>query len=214
MIVGTKQEFEGLAQFVLDDYLASRSQKEMFKAIDIQDFATNYLRMDISYQEFEPNSRIAGMRIGNQIILDVALSNPSKEGIRNFTVAHECGHELINCQDENYQPNVLTDFRSLLTDKKKELQTEEDFKEWQANVVAAYLLMPPLLMGWCFYTFARMKKITIYGDYLMTKNDRGVVNGMKKYLKVSKEALIIRLNQLNMLEFKPIQEYYEKIYLF
>ena len=170
--------------------------------------------MNVRYECFAPESGIAGMRVGNEIILDEALLEKGKEGIHNFTLAHECGHELINWQDESYQPHAQTNYRDANSRKRKRLETEEDFREWQANVVAAYLLMPPLLMGWCFFTFARMERINIYGEYYMTRKDRSIVNGMKDYLKVSKEALLIRLEQLNMLEYKPISEYYDNPFLF
>lgn len=214
MVVGTKEDFERLAQFILDDYLSARTTREMYNPIDIKDFAINYLHMNVRYECFAPESGIAGMRVGQEIILDEALLEKGKEGIHNFTLAHECGHELVNWQDESYQPKDVVNYRDAQSRKRKRLETEEDFREWQANVVAAYLLMPPLLMGWCFYTFARMEKIKIYGDYYMTKNDRSIVNGMKDYLNVSKEALLIRLEQLKMLEYRPIDEYYDNPFLF
>lgn len=208
MVIGTKHEFESLAQYVLDDYMSSRQPKELYAPIDVKDFAINYLHMIVKYIQFPPKSRIAGMRKGNEILLDEALLEKGKEGIHNFTLAHECAHELINWQDKEYQPPLVTDFRNISNSKKKRLETEEDFKEWQANVVAAYLLMPPLLMGWCFYSFAKMQKINIYGKYYMSYNDKKIILAMKEYLKVSKEALLIRLEQLSMLEHKTMNEYY------
>lgn len=73
------------------------------------------------------------MRTGNQIILDDRLLDDKKAGERNFTIAHECGHDLINWQDPSYSPQTVVNYR--IKSSGKSLVTEDDFKEWQANVV-------------------------------------------------------------------------------
>ena len=92
MIIGTKVEFENLADYILRDYLGS--EYESFKPFDVNAFAKDYLKLDISYCEFNPEDNIEVMRTGNQILLDQRLSEPTRVGERNFTIAHECGHIL------------------------------------------------------------------------------------------------------------------------
>lgn len=118
----TKAEFERLADFILRDYLGNAY--DGYDPLDIQAFAKDYLKLDISYFAFDPDTRIEGMRTGNQIILDDRLLDDKKAGERNFTIAHECGHDLINWQDPSYSPQTVVNYR--IKSSRKSLVTEDD----------------------------------------------------------------------------------------
>lgn len=203
MIIGTKVEFENLADYILRDYLGS--EYESYKPFDVNAFAKDYLKLEISYCEFNPKDNIEGKRIGNQIQLDQRLNDPTRVGERNFTVAHECGHDLINWQDPNYVPDQTINYR--IRSQRKELKTENDFREWQANVVASCLLLRPCLVDWTMFTFARKEKITVFGGYTIHRIDRYIIRMMAQYLGVSQECLRYRLDRLGYLDHKPIAEY-------
>ena len=203
MIIGTKVEFENLADYILRDYLGS--EYESYKPFDVNAFAKDYLKLDISYCEFNPEDNIEGMRTGNQILLDQRLREPTRVGERNFTIAHECGHDLINWQDPNYVPDQTINYR--IRSQRKELKTENDFREWQANVVASCLLLRPCLVDWTMFTFARKEKITVFGGYTIHRIDRYIIRMMAQYLGVSQECLRYRLDRLGYLDHKPIAEY-------
>ena len=203
MIIGTKIEFEHLADCILRDYLGS--EYDSYKPFDVQAFAKDYLKLHISYHEFNPEENIEGMRIGQQIILDQRLSDSTRVGERNFTIAHECGHDLINWQDPNYVPEQVLNYR--IRSQHKELKTENDFKEWQANVVASCLLLRPCLVDWTMFTIARKEKITVFGGYTIHRIDRYIIRMMAQYLGVSQECLRYRLDRLGYLDHKPIAEY-------
>ena len=68
MIIGTKTEFENLADYILRDYLGS--EYDSYSPLNVDAFAKDYLKLDISYCQFDPNEHIEGMRTGQQIILD------------------------------------------------------------------------------------------------------------------------------------------------
>ena len=203
MIIGTKVEFENLADYILRDYLGS--EYESYKPFDVNAFAKDYLKLEISYCEFNPKDNIEGKRIGNQIQLDQRLNEPTRVGERNFTVAHECGHDLINWQDPNYVPDQTINYR--IRSQRKELKTENDFREWQANVVASCLLLRPCLVDWTMFTFARKEKITVFGGYTIHRIDRYIIRMMAQYLGVSQECLHYRLDRLGYLDHKPFSEY-------
>ena len=203
MIIGTKVEFENLADYILRDYLGS--EYESYKPFDVNAFAKDYLKLEISYCEFNPEDNIEGKRTGNQIFLDQRLSEPTRVGERNFTIAHECGHDLINWQDPNYVPDQTINYR--IRSQRKELKTENDFKEWQANVVASCLLLRPCLIDWTMFTIARKEKITVFGGYTIHRIDRYIIRMMAQYLGVSQECLRYRLDRLGYLDHKPISEY-------
>lgn len=203
MIIGTKTEFENLADYILRDYLGS--EYDSYSPLNVDAFAKDYLKLDISYCQFDPNEHIEGMRTGQQIIHDERLSEPARLGERNFTIAHECGHDLINWQDPDYIPHQIINYR--IRSHHKKLKTENDFKEWQANVVASCLLLRPNLVGWTLYTFAKKEKITVYDTNILFRADRTILRMMAQYLGVSQECLFYRLDRLKMLEHKPLSEY-------
>ena len=200
MIIGTRAEFEKLADYILKDYLGN--DYKSYLPLDVQDFAKNYLKLEISYYEFDPRENIEGMLVNDHIILDSRLKNRERTGERNFTIAHECGHYLINCQEN--MPCMYTEYRFNRT---KRLITKNDFREWQANVVASALLLRPYLVGWAMFTFSKRETIVVYGDYQFSKEDSFRLGIMAEYLGVSKTCLRYRLDCLGMLTHKPWHEY-------
>ena len=203
MIIGTKVDFENLADLMLRDYLGS--EYESYSPFNVTAFAKEYLKLEISYHDFNPEENIEGMRIGSQIILDQRLSDDTRTGERNFTIAHECGHDLINMQDPSYVPLQTINYR--IRSQRKELKTENDFREWQANVVASCLLLRPRLVDWALFTFTHKEKITVFGGYLFHRVDRFGIRMMAQYLGVSQECLRYRLDRLGYLDHKPFSEY-------
>ena len=203
MIIGTKAEFEQLADFILRDYLGNTY--DSYDPLDIQAFAKDYLKLDISFFAFDPDTRIEGMRTGNQIILDDRLLDDRKAGERNFTIAHECGHDLINWQDPSYSPQAVVNYR--IKSSRKSLVTEDDFKEWQANVVASCILLRPNLVGWSMFTFMNKDKLTVFDEYYICTEERYRLRMMAQYLGVSQTCLLYRLERLGMVGHKPFEEY-------
>lgn len=203
MIIGTKIEFENLADYILRDYLGI--QYDSYIPFDVQAFAKDYLKLEISYSVFEEEHKIEGLRTGNQIILDYRLQEPTRVGERNFTVAHECGHDIINWQDPSYVPHQIINYR--IRSQHKMLKTENDFKEWQANVVASCLLLRLPLVEWAMFTFTKKDKLTVFGEYQLYRQDRHQLRMMAEYLGVSQTCLLYRLDRLEMLDRKPFKEY-------
>lgn len=79
---------------------------------------------------------------GKTILIDRRLANdPRCYGRRNFTIAHELVHQFINrTYPEAYgsQSRVTSDYRRS-TKPRKEIT---DWREWQADAMAAALLLP------------------------------------------------------------------------
>ena len=80
---------------------------------------------------------------GSTILVDKRLlSSPRIVGRKNFTIAHEIAHQIINRRyPEMYsaQNRVFCDYRRSVKPRKK----IEDWHEWQADALAAALLLPP-----------------------------------------------------------------------
>ena len=108
--------FYSIADYVLRDYLGSEYESS-YSPFDVNAFAKEYLKLEISFFDFNPEENIEGMRTGNKIILDSRLCEPMRVDERNFTVAHECGHEIINWQDPTYVPYQITNYRLNISTK-------------------------------------------------------------------------------------------------
>ena len=134
---------------------------------------------------------------GKTILVDRRLDNPKCYGRRNFTIAHELAHQFINrAYPEIYgaQSRVVCDYRRFAGRKKV-----SDWREWQADAMAASLLLPKQAIEEAMFIFGLGKGIKVltkkYSEY---KYERFC--DMAEFLQVSKTALAYRLEQLGLLE--------------
>lgn len=136
---------------------------------------------------------------GNTILIDERLArDPKCYGRRNFTIAHELAHQFINrTYPEIYgrQSRVISDYRRSAKPHKE----ITDWREWQADAMAAALLLPKEAIDEAMFFFGLGEKIKVlskkYSEY---KYERFCE--MAEFLQVSKTALAYRLEQLGLLE--------------
>lgn len=136
---------------------------------------------------------------GRTILIDERLANdPKCYGRRNFTIAHELAHQFINrTYPEVYgsQSRVISDYRR----SSKPHKEITDWREWQADALAAALLLPKEAIEEAMFFFGLGEKIKVlskkYSEY---KYERFCE--MAEFLQVSKTALAYRLEQLDLLE--------------
>lgn len=136
---------------------------------------------------------------GNTILIDERLDkDPQCYGRRNFTIAHELAHQFINrAYPEVYgsQSRVICDYRRSAKSHKE----ITDWREWQADAMAASLLLPKGAIDEAMFFFGLGEKIKVlskkYSEY---KYERFCE--MAEFLQVSKTALAYRLEQLGLLE--------------
>ncbi len=136
---------------------------------------------------------------GRTILIDERLAkDPKCYGRRNFTIAHELAHQFINrTYPEVYGPQsrVICDYRRSAKPHKE----ITDWREWQADAMAASLLLPKEAIDEAMFFFGLGDKIKVlskkYSEY---KYERFCE--MAEFLQVSKTALAYRLEQLGLLE--------------
>lgn len=101
----------------------------------------------------------------NTIVIHEDINTERYRGFWRFTLLHECGHawmhgrvyrrneaQLTLFEDSCTFPHSVRCYRSTLLDARKQLETNEDFREHQANVMASETAMPrasflPLAQG-------------------------------------------------------------------
>ena len=136
---------------------------------------------------------------GSTILVDKRLlSNPKIAGRKNFTIAHEIAHQIINRQyPEMYdaQNRVFCDYRRSVKPRK----VEKDWHEWQADALAAALLLPLDALQDSMFMFGLGEKMKMLSrKYSDTRYK--LFCEMADFLQVSRTALSYRMEQLGLLD--------------
>lgn len=215
---------EELTLKLLTDYYGT--EKFPLHGIDVDDFATKYMKMKVRYANLDcGNNEILGVTAydktdilldendpksiihidSDTIILNSSLSSPEKRGRRNFTLAHECGHQAIYLLEP-----IRVSYSCRIAGKKyslRDLRTENDWSEWQANTFSAAFLMPRYLIEYFFYITKHAPKVVIYPGGNLLRSERQFIKQMADFFGVSRTAMLIRLKQLQLTELHSNDEY-------
>jgi len=136
---------------------------------------------------------------GSTILVDKRLlSSPRIAGRKNFTIAHEIAHQIINRRyPEIYdaQNRVFCDYRRSVRPKKKIV----DWHEWQADALAAALLLPMDALQDSMFMFGLGEKVKMLSRKYSDTRFKYFCD-MAEYLQVSRTALSYRMEQLGLLD--------------
>ena len=142
------------------------------------------------------------------ILIDMSLSGTRNAPRRRFTLAHEVSHWILH-RSYHSPTNQKYEFRkpykvSLGKDIEhnfKRFETENDREEWQANSLAAALLMPKI--AFMKTALQEIERMYGYEQYPLisdgTEEYKEVIQRISAVYNVSMQATEIRLDQLNML---------------
>lgn len=149
------------------------------------------------------------MAAGN-IVIDLSLSGQRQFPRHRFTLAHEFSHWILHRSYHSPSNQVfalkkagyLPCGESVIAAKKKVLETESDKEEWQANSLAAAILMPKF----AFLQFAYQKLRQQFGLSASGFNEttdpekyRSAVENISGIFNVSIQATEIRLDQFDLI---------------
>lgn len=136
---------------------------------------------------------------GSTILVDKRLlSNPKIAGRKNFTIAHEIAHQIINSEyPEMYdkQNRIFCDYRRSVKPRK----VEKDWHEWQADALAAALLLPPDALLDSMFMFGLGDKMKLLSKKYSDTRYKFFCE-MADFLQVSRTALSYRMEQLGLLD--------------
>ena len=219
----TVNEIEELAESLVRKFY-SRRQKAP-QAVDIDAFVTKFLKLPVEYHSFaeDDNDKIGFISDGitplwiyrygakpvvfpkETIVLEKALLTPREENRRRFTLAHEASHYIMDRtvatasfhrEYDNERVYTPQDLRELLS-----------FRENQMDRMAAALLMPGFMMKNAVDKFTVGKPVSIYGDNLISLEDKLLVQRISNAMGVSYTAFLIRLKQLGLYCQRSVDEY-------
>ena len=168
-------EIEHIALAVTQDFTkyishdSSETKRRIPRAIPIDQFAHDYLGLNIGFARLSPDESVCGLTCyadtedtfeengvvrtlpisQNQILLDVSFQMPGRKkelhGKRRFTLAHECAHQLLfQMESDDVKQRHRGKYSPRTAYSLRALKTREDWNEWQANALGAAILMPQM----------------------------------------------------------------------
>lgn len=224
----SRAELDEISEGLIKVY-AERNPKRVIQYIDIEHFITDFLMLKIEYASFaeDDSGRIGFSADGktpllihrdgkiipfvfpkDTIVLDKFLLAEKEKGRRRFTLSHEAAHHILSrMRLTQSTARFHTEFDNERSYSKEELAQMFASAEWQADTMAASLLMPRFIVENALSRFTNLQPIKIYGNNTFAAGDKATLRRMASYLGVSYTALVIRLNHLNMPEYHDISEF-------
>ena len=221
------RELDELGEGLVRTYLSKTRMIGTAKCVDIEGLA-NSLGLTVTYENFaetdydkigflaDGHTPLLIYRCGKiipftfpygMIVLDRSLCKELESGKRRFTIAHEVAHFILNRHNPAAQFHRNFDAEKCYTEQ--ELRAQFNMTESQADKLAASILMPFFLVERALRDINHGNKVRIFGDNVISPEERIILNKMAAQVGVSFTALLIRLRQFGMLEYHPISEYIE-----
>lgn len=223
MVKLSRKDLENIAERVLVSYRKlPEVQKKKIYRIDPELLLTRVLGLNIEYQHLSVDGSILGLTSfdevevevldyadtdtffsldGNTVLIEQDLHNDSTQiGRCNFTIMHEGGHQILKkLFPSEYGSNSQVAAVHYYKQNSEKNKPISDWEEWQANTLAAAILMPRDLIEYGMYLFELGKKIKCLNRIVDIKTYEKF-SALAEFLGTSKSALAIRMKQLNLLE--------------
>ena len=134
------------------------------------------------------------------IVIDSSLAADRCTGCRNFTIAHETAHQILADQFPNDYGKAANCRRHIAY---RERNGQPSWEEWQADTLAAELLMPTFLINAEIERAALCLPNGILYKSASDPNYEKILE-MAARMGVSWSAIRIRLQQMQVIKGKPI----------
>ena len=227
--ISTK-EIDELGKGIVVSYLKKHGIKQLPDCVDIEGIA-NSLGLTVRYEAFaEDDLRKIGFLADGEtplkvlhdgkivsfcfplgtIVLDSSLKRENESGKRRFTIAHEVAHYILN--RHNPIPQFQREWDPEYTYTQEELKNQFNMQESQADKLAAALLMPEFIIVRALEKEGVVGGIRVYGNSVVSKEDRTRLDRIAERIGVSYTALMIRLRQFCLLDYRPLCEYTDRIF--
>lgn len=239
----SRSEIETIAIGVVRDfkqcfYGHAADQLDTPCAIPIDQFAHDYLGLDVDYYPLSKDGHLCGLTAyadteilleingqiqkiplkQNQVILDSGFLEDGHVkascGKRRFTLAHECAHQILYQLDHdsvNEDSSQMYSCRTIYTPR--ELKTREDWNEWQANALGSAILMPYEDLVAALEKYRLRYPLKAYAGHFPYL-DRMALDTLCRLFGTSRTAMAIRLEHLGLLKQLPRFEFHDPVEVF
>lgn len=212
MVMLSYKNIERIANETLEDYLGAELNR--FKPINIKGLVTEYLGLSLRYRTLSENGHILGLTTFEDVdveiwdykfpnfvffkkgtvLIDWSLTDKKMVGRHNFTLSHEGAHQLL----AKLYPEIDLLYTAAKVKSYRELRTNADWQEWQADNLASALLMPQPLLEHAAHTFFNRGHIEELHP-IINRELYEKFKDMSLFLGVSKRALAIRMKKIGLL---------------
>ena len=148
----------------------------------------------------EDGTKLVEVFMPRDIVIDSALAADRCTGCRNFTIAHEAAHQILTDLFPNDYGKAVKCRGHIAY---RERNGNASWEEWQADTLAAELLMPTFLIN------AEIERVSLTlpnGILYKSVSDPNYekILEMARRIGVSWSAIRIRLQQMQVIKGKPI----------
>ena len=224
----SNRELDELGDGLVRHYLAHSGMQATARCIDVEGLA-NFLGLTVTYETFAEKDfdKIGFLSDGKTpllvrrngkvvsflfplgtIVLDISLHADKESGRCRFTIAHEIAHFMID------QHRPAAQYHRTFDAEKKysvaEMNELFNIVENQADRLAAAILMPRFTVDRALDDFYKGKRIPVYGQNIIAPKEDKAISRMAAQIGVSYSAMLIRLRQFGLLDYHPVDEYFEK----
>lgn len=224
MRIFSYDEIDELGEGLIRQYLGADAERTC--CVDIEGFATEYLKLPLLYRSFAEQDTdkigfiadgITPLRIHEDgtsclcvfpkgtIVIERSLRRANESGRRRFTISHECAHYLMDKtipaaafhrEFDGERDYTPEDFRNLFS-----------FHETLIDRMGAALLMPRFMVRNVVAMHGCAGGIPVFGDRVMRTTDKLRIKQMANTMGVSFSAFLIRLRELGYLSRRPLYEF-------
>lgn len=226
----SREQIEQIAEGIIQQYKnAVVPEKHLCYSVDPTELAS-LLGYTIDYQYLTRDGSILGKTASGRMWITVfdsdqtemlydldgrtllvekrLLFSPRNTGRKNFTIAHELAHQIINRsfpEHSGMDQRVFCDYRRSVKPRKK----VADWREWQADALAAALLLPLDAVTDAMFIFGLGENLKVLSRKYSQYNYERFCD-MAEYLQVSRTALAYRMEQFGLLERNLLVEEAQK----
>ncbi len=199
--------------------------------IDIEGLLTDYLGLDLRYEKiaeeggdvlgFYANGRdpLAVIRDGvprdevfpeGTVVIERDLLREEQSARRRFTMAHEAAHDIVKklYPGQSVQ-EIYSDPEALRSSTPEEIEECIRKQERGMNRLGASILMARYKIERFLKEHHSGELICCYGDGIFSLEDRICIQKMANDMGASFTAMVIQLRDLDMLEYRPVEEFIE-----
>lgn len=224
MRIFSYDEIDELGEGLIRQYLGEDAERTC--CVDIEGFATEYLKLPLLYRSFAEQDTdkigfiadgITPLRVYEDgatclcvfpkgtIVIERYLRRENESGRRRFTISHECAHYLMDKtvsaaafhrEFDGERAYTPEDFRNLFS-----------FRETLIDRMGAALLMPRFMVRNVVAMYGCAGCISVFGDSVMRTTDKLKIKQMANTMGVSFSAFLIRLRELGHLNSRPLSEF-------
>ena len=233
----SRNDIEAISIGVLNDFNSIFWKKSKIpycspQVTPIDQFATEYLGLNITFYPLCHDGSFCGLTAyadteyvlelngskyilplkKNQIVLDRSFLDPKRIrtlcGKRRFTLAHECAHQILFQLEADGMKHAC---RKLYSERrlysKREFKSKLDWNEWQADSLAAALLMPSQELSVAMSMYSSNHYVKSF-EGKFDEVDSQLINRLCQIFGVSKSAMCLRLKHLGMLKELPLSNFF------